>query len=274
MSQTLQIDATSPISFTCLNFQPFKHEIIKASTDRFETSKTLDGNAHDVFRIRIQIHHPKIDFQSYLKIGDMLMLSPYAMNADGSAITQYVYMLHESGKANASVLIYGTPHNTTVDFAISKCSRIKYNINTTEIISAQQISQDAISVCVQTIDLESGIKQINVGVGSIPNGFEIQSLYPLSSHLHQVITGSFSHGMKLYVKAEAENHAGLKSMFTSRYLVFDQTPPRISHNRTILEYVLTSNEKLVMVKSSWYVIDDESEVMYCEHCIGKYTHVL
>jgi hypothetical protein len=47
-------------------------------------------------------------------------------------------------------------------------------------IMAQQISPDTVSICVQAIDLESGIKLISTGIGSVLDGLEIQSLWSVS----------------------------------------------------------------------------------------------
>lgn len=270
MSQPLHIDATPPVSFTCENISHIKHHIVKASTDEYRWYETVNGTSLDVYQIKVQVNNPRIDFRTYLMIDEMSMLLPFALNADNSVITEYIYIFHENRRTNVSVCIYGIEPNTTVEITISLCSSIQYEDNKTNIILAQQISQNAISICVQTIDIESGIKLISVGVGSILDGLEIKSLYPIQSRLHEVIQANFSHKMKLYIKAEAENLAGLKTIFSSQPFIFDKTPPLIKEQKTTLEYMLSNNETVVILKSIWEVTDDESEILFCECCIGKF----
>jgi hypothetical protein len=68
----------------------------------------------------------------------------------------------------------------------------------------------------QAIDLESGIKLISTGIGSVLDGLEIQSLRSVSSSLHDVIQGNFTHGMQVFIKAEIENYLPIQY---SQYLI-------------------------------------------------------
>jgi len=134
---------------------------------------------------------------------------------------------------------------------------------------AQQISPDTVSICVPAIDLESGIKLISTGIGSVLDGLEIQSLRPVSSSLHDVIQGHFTHGMEVFIKAEIENHAGLKSVLRSKILTIDHTAPYIQNINGSIKYVLIDNQTMVTVRSTWKSLDEESKIKYCEYCIGK-----
>jgi hypothetical protein len=88
--------------------------------------------------------------------------------------------------------------NTKMIVKISKCSKFTIVTNGTGgEIMGQQISPDTVSICVQAIDLESGIKLISTGIGSVLDGLEIQSLWSVSSSLHDVIQGNFTHGMQV-----------------------------------------------------------------------------
>ena len=134
-------------------------------------------------------------------------------------------------------------------------------LETTALLT-QQISSDSISVCVQTFDLESGIKQVLVSVGTTDGGHQIQTLRPFVSHLHDVIHGNFTHGMKIYVT----NHAGLQAYLKAPPLTFDRTPPKIQQINTSVDY--TTQNKMIILNSIWKVEDEESEVKYCDYCLG------
>jgi hypothetical protein len=152
---------------------------------------------------------------------------------------------------------------------ISKCSKFTIGKNGTGEIMAQQISPDTVSICVPVIDLESGIKLISTGIGSVLDGLEIQSLRSVSSSLHDVIQGNFTHGMQVFIKAEIENHAGLKSVLRSNVLIIDHTAPFIQNMHGFIKYLSTDNQPMVTVMSTWKSVDEESKIKHCEYCIGK-----
>jgi hypothetical protein len=116
------------------------------------------------------------------------------------------------------------------------------------------------------IDLESGIKLISRGIGSILDVVEIQSLRSVSSILHDVIQGNFTHGMQVFIKAEIENHAGLKSILRSNVLMIDHTAPLIQNIHGLIKYLSTENQTMVTVMSTWKSSDSLYENL---HTMGK-----
>jgi len=270
MSRPLYIDATPPESFLCTKFVAVVHQdITDISKDEFVWSQTIPSQLHDILKIEVVIRDIRLGFRGYLTIDDLFMVLPFTVNTDGSVVSEYTYLSHEQRKRNISVHVYDIKPHTKMIAKISKCSKFTIVKNGTGAIMAQQISPDTVSICVPAIDLESGIKIISTGIGSVLDGLEIQSLRSVSSSLHDVIEGNFTHGMPVFIKAEIENHAGLKSVLRSNVLIIDHTAPLLQNINGFIKYLSTENQTMVTVMSTWKSVDEESKIKYCEYCIGK-----
>jgi hypothetical protein len=269
-SRTLYIDATPPESFLCTKFVPVEHQdITDIDKDEFVWSQTIPSQIHDILKIEVVVRDIRLGFRAYLTIDDLFMVLPFTVNADGSVVSEYTYLSQEQRTRNISVHVYDIKPHTKMIAKISKCSEFTIVKNGTGEIMAQQISPDTVSICVPAIDLESGIKLISTGIGSVLDGLEIQSLWSVSSSLHDVIQGNFTHGMQVFIKAEIENHAGLKSVLRSNVLIIDHTAPFIQNMHGFIKYLSTVNQAMVTVMSTWKSVDEESKIKYCEYCIGK-----
>jgi hypothetical protein len=75
--------------------------------------------------------------------------------------------------------------------------------------------------------------------------------------------------MQVFIKAEIENHAGLKSVLRSNVLIIDHTAPLIQNIHGFIKYLSTENQTMVTVMSTWKSLDKESKIKYCEYCIGR-----
>jgi hypothetical protein len=60
-----------------------------------------------------------------------------------------------------------------------------------------------------------------------------------------VIQGNFTHGMQVFIKAEIENHAGLKSVLRSKVLIIDHTAPLIQNIHGFIKYLSTENQTMI-----------------------------
>jgi hypothetical protein len=269
-SRPLHIDATPPESFLCTKFAAVVHQnITDISKDEFVWSQAIPSQLHDISKIEVVVHDIRLGFRAYLTIDDLFMVLPFTVNADGSVVSEYTYLSQEQRTRNISVHVYDIKPHTKMIAKISKCSKFTIGKNGTGEIMAQQISPDTVSICVPVIDLESGIKLISTGIGSVLDGLEIQSLRSVSSSLHDVIQGNFTHGMQVFIKAEIENHAGLKSVLRSNVLIIDHTAPFIQNMHGFIKYLSTDNQTMVTAMSIWKSVDEESKIKYCEYCIGK-----
>ena len=270
MSRSLYIDATPPESLLCTKFGTIEHQnITDIPKDEFVWSQTIPSQLHDIWKIQVVVRDIRLGFRAYLIIDDLFMVLPFTVNADGSVVSEYTYLSHEQRTRNISIHVYDIKPYTKIIAKISKCSKFTIGKNGTGEIMAQQISPDTVSICVPAIDLESGIKLIYTGIGSVLDGLEIQSLRSVSSSLHDVIQGNFTHGMQVFIKAEIENHAGLKSVLRSKVLIIDHTAPLIQNIHGFIKYLSTENQTMVTVMSTWKSLDEESTIKYCEYCIGK-----
>lgn len=75
--------------------------------------------------------------------------------------------------------------------------------------------------------------------------------------------------MQVFIKAEIENHAGLKSVLRSNVLIIDHTAPLLKNINVLIKYLSANNKTMVTVKFTWKSLDQESNIKYCEYCIGK-----
>ena len=272
-SDALYIDGTHPESFECHKFSVIKDTSIHNITQKsLIISESVASKPNDLFQIVVKVDITELDFMAHLSIGDMTMSLPFLKNADKSVLSEYIYLVEQTDIQNVNVTIElnGVRKNATVYTNISKCSGLKITKLNTEAVIARQISQDEISVCVQTVDTESGIGKVSVGVGSIPHGLEILDMRPLPLHRHDVIKTNFTHGMTLFVSALVENHAGMSALFTSKPLAFDMTPPMITEGAVGAIYSNNTDDTTVVITANWMVSDEESTVKTCEYCIGKF----
>ncbi|VDI12753.1 Hypothetical predicted protein [Mytilus galloprovincialis] len=200
------------------------------------------------------------------------MVLPFARNSDGSLITEYNFFAFEKAQKYFSLDVYGGLKTTEMAIRVLKCSSIITETKDIETITTQQISSDSISICVRAIDLDSGIKQVDIGIGSVYGGFELQAIKSAisSSHrMHDIVEANLTHGERVYIEAVVINHAGLQTEFTSHPFIIDHTPPIIQNMESSLEYRDdVRNDTTTRVHSRWQVMDDESDVKFCEYCIG------
>ena len=268
-SMSLTIDNTPPESFICVKFESLQQHLVDVKEENvFRWSATIMSDLLSVYKIQILVQQVRLGFHAYMTIADMEMLLPFAVNADGSVASEYKYLSKSDTHQNISITVYNLEPNSTIDIMLAKCSQSLFSQNKSNFISAQQISGDSIGVNIHTADLESGIQKVLVGVGTTEGGLEIQTLQPISSNFHDVIHGNFTHKMKIYVKAEAVNHAGLRSVFESTTITFDKTPPVIQQMNISLGHT-DNNDMMVVVKATWNAVDEESSVKYCEFCLGE-----
>ncbi|CAG2202818.1 unnamed protein product [Mytilus edulis] len=269
MSLPLLIDNTPPQSFDCTHFEKIYEKHITGKA-RWLEQRTCHKNS--VYKIKVSVTDVTFDFKALLAVDDMSMVLPFARNSDGSLVTEYNFFSFETALKHFSLDIYGALQSTEMLISVSRCSAINTEAQDNNTVITQQISSNGMSVCVRAIDLDSGIKQVNIGIGSVNGGFELQAMKSAvsSSHrLHDIVEANLTHGERVYVRAVIINHAGLQSEFTSHPFVVDHTPPIIQSLESSLLYVPdVQNDTTTSVHSRWQVIDDESDVKFCEYCIG------
>ena len=116
-------------------------------------------------------------------------------------------------------------------------------------------------------------KQIQLGAGTNPRGFQIKSLSRVHHHNHKhLIYTEALHGTKVYVTAIVENKAGLRTVLQSQPIIIDHTVPVVDNlsksHQTVQENVSGVIETKTIVQASWNVADDESGINICYCSIG------
>ncbi|XP_052073990.1 uncharacterized protein LOC127711866 [Mytilus californianus] len=267
-SLPLSIDNTPPQSFHCKGFVEIYEKHITGG------ERWLDQiicHKKNVYKIKVSITEVTSDFTALLAVDDISMVLTFARNSDGSLITEYNFFAFQMAPKQFSLDIFGGLKSTEMSINVLKCSSIITETKNIETISTQQISSDRISICVQAIDLDSGIKQVNIGIGSVYGGFELQTMKSAisSSHrMHDIVEANLTHGERIYVKAVVINHAGLQNEFKSHPFIIDHTPPIFQNMESSLAYRdAVQNDTTTSVHSRWQVIDDESDIQLCEYCI-------
>ena len=120
--------------------------------------------------------------------------------------------------------------------------------------------------------------QITLGVGTTATGFQLKSPYNIDPNTEEIFTLFASHGTPVYATAIVENFAGLISVFRSKKILIDHTPPvfgnimakvkAVDPKRNV-ENVTSANETNVRLEISWNITDDESGVQMCFVSVGK-----
>ncbi|XP_076106390.1 uncharacterized protein LOC143075038 [Mytilus galloprovincialis] len=268
-SLQLSIDNTPPQSFDCKHFDKIYEKQI---TGKNRWLDQITCHKNKVYKITVSVTEVTYEFKAVLAVDDVSMVLPFARNSDGSLITEYNFFAFETAPKYFSLDVYGGLKSIEMAIRVLKCSSIITETKDIETITTQQISSDSISICVRAIDLDSGIKQVNIGIGSAYGGFELQTIKSAisSSHrMHDMVETNLTHGERVYVQAVVINHAGLQTEFESHPFIIDHTPPIIQHIKSSLEYRHdVQNDTTTSVHTRWHVIDDESDVKFCEYCIG------
>ncbi|CAC5398098.1 unnamed protein product [Mytilus coruscus] len=268
-SLPLSIDNTPPQSFDCKHFDKIYEKQI---TGKDWWLDQITCHKNNVYKIKVSITEVTFDFKAVLAVDDISMVLTFARDSDGSLITEYNFFAFETAPKYFSLNVYGGLKSTEMSISVLKCFSINIGAHDIKTITTQQISPDRISICVRAIDLESGIKQVNIGIGSVNGSFQLQTMKSAisSSHrMHDIVEANLTHGEHVYVQAVVINHAGLQTEFTSHPFVVDHIPPVIQSLESSLWYrVDAQNDTTSIVHSRWHVIDDESDVKFCEYCIG------
>ena len=100
----------------------------------------------------------------------------------------------------------------------------------------------------------------------------------MDPNTEEIFTLSASHGTPVYATANVENFAGLTSVFRSKKILVDHTPPvfgsitakvKKGDQKRNVETVTSASETNVRLEVSWNITDDESGVQIWFVSVGK-----
>ena len=199
---------------------------------------------------------------------------PLIRSYDGNYSSEFSFEspysgVHPISVAGVHIISKSSDGNATI--AISQC--ISKQVTTDGAVAITQTSRNQIAVDIKVHDEESGIKNIQVGVGTTRKGFQVRPLQKATSMYKVLVDVDLPHASPLYATVVAENHAGLRQDFsTAGVFVLDHTPPKITNLTTALSYnTVPGGKTLVMVHATWNVGEEESAVELCSCSFGKNT---
>lgn len=261
------IDNSAPKSFKCNEYT-----LMKTSTTYSEnTYLTVDSLETTSYKISILVKEASWDTRIMLKFEDEIMLLPLKMFVNGSAFGNFDLIAISSGNKTISIIQQQTPlHRLDID--IYRC--IPGYKTSSSPIELTQLSLDEYQACVKTIDSESGILKLKLGLGTTENGTQICPLVDIGNKHHSSFHALLPHGSPIFVKTVAENLAHLQSYFVSKRLIVDHTPPNITILSVSLDYKDVENTSYTRIDVNFTSVDPESGVTHCSVCISEYNIII
>lgn len=270
-SEISTIDLTPPSSFKCKSFMKRKH--ICNSTLYTEELLFEAPLQKDLFyRVIVDVsgfeYLPSVE----VAIGHHSMVIPTAEKSDHSKVAELAILSPYDGTTSLSSNFGKLLKNTTVCMRLLECAEMDFAYEKFP-IDVMQISPSLLSVCSRILDLESGIKTVNVGVGTTKGGFQIHPLSSVSVENHIVVEHSSPHGAELFVTAVAQNNAGLVAVFSGKKIVVDHTAPEILNVTAELnidsdEVINSTYEKRANITVMGSVLDKETGIKGCSCLLG------
>ncbi|XP_052760742.1 uncharacterized protein LOC128203377 [Mya arenaria] len=264
----ITIDTTPPAGFYCRNYNEIMRDTFMVERVRlieFPYSFRKDG----LYRAIGYLESGVNDFRVTIQSGYLHFSLPIVTNHNGSIYFEYDFSPSESLNETLYINIFGK--NATVYMTLFECdAKVQSNEN---VVRVSQLVGSEIAVSVNVEDKESKIKQVLLGVGTYPNSFQIVPLHQVHCvNIHLLNIDGVSHSTPLFVTAIVDNHAGLRSTFSSIPIVVDRTGPVISllEFNTISFLDTAANGTVeTTVNISWSAMDNESGLKSCYVGIGN-----
>lgn len=100
-------------------------------------------------------------------------------------------------------------------------------------------------------------------------------MYPVDIRSDVMVSLTAPHTSPLYATAVVENFAGLRSVFHSRMIVVDHTPPVIEGVQVVAEMKydfidMKNKSALLKLNVTWNVQDEESGIQVCFISVGMF----
>ncbi|XP_071093296.1 uncharacterized protein [Haliotis cracherodii] len=261
-SPSILIDTSAPKAFKCISF----HDKKLSFTRRRYQSRQYDAIAlnavehlqentfyHITVRGVLDIHMSRVIFS----LGSLHIPAMFERNI--SVIqASHSFLVSHSGLTNITISITGTNASHAVDVQLGVCQNVA-ETEPTDAITVWQIRPSVVAVCARVIDHESGTRSVWLGAGTSKGGYQIRALSPTSVSNHEMILVEEPHGSPVHVTVMAENNAGLRTIFTSKPITIDHTPPKMTTSQATAAFQ-THN---VFLKMRWQVEDAESGINTC-----------
>ena len=116
------------------------------------------------------------------------------------------------------------------------------------------------------VDEESYIANIQIGIGTNPDGFQLLPLTDYGNESISFIPLPLQHGITVYSTVIAMNSAGLQTVVNSEPLIVDWSAPIIEN---ITVQINQKSSSSFSINVQWNVIDDQTPVTGCFWSAGK-----
>ena len=267
-SPFVTVDVTPPTSFECENFSRL---IFLEET--FETDILLNANLSKgvLYMLEVTIPEPLTMSTLQVLIGMHGMVLQFADRADGKKELQHVFLSLYDGYTNISISPMQAAENTTAIVKLSHCTL--ENITSTEpAVDVMQTGPYELTIFAHVMDPESGIRSLQLGMGTTKTGFQILPLSSIPIGNQIKIDFDAMHGSVLYTTVIATNNAGLRAVFHGNEITVDHTPPEIANVTAVMALNATGNGTDIMsatVSVHLACVDEQSGVKTCHCHLGK-----
>ncbi|XP_067670383.1 uncharacterized protein [Haliotis asinina] len=271
-SPSVMIDTSAPKAFTCTSFLDRK---VAFTVQRYQSrhydavelrvTERLQKNTFYQITVKgdLDIHTSHVFFTvGKLQIPAMFQKQILGVQASHSFLTL------QSGLSNISISVTGTNGSHAFNVTLGRCQRLSDTDPTTG-IAVWQVRPSVVAVCARVMDQESGMRSVWLGAGTSKGGYQIRALSPTSVSNHEMILVEEPHGSPVHVTVMAENNAGLRTIFTSKPIIIDHTPPVMNHSEASVTY---EKENIVSLMMRFRAEDSESGINTCLCTYG--THPL
>ncbi|KAL4218455.1 hypothetical protein ACF0H5_023190 [Mactra antiquata] len=271
VSRGIIVDTTPPIGVACRKYETINFNST-ISTSKTEMSSVIHANLSrgipytifGSFNVSIDMVNVRLYLESHIES------IPLIQNHDNSLGIDYNF-IPSSNIDSVKLSIEGL-NVTEPILDLQACTNVIEDNDGAVII--RQVSSKMFAVYVPVVDQESHVNKVEIGAGTTPGGFQVQPLTTIhNAYTNSIIKGHAPHGSTLHVTVVAENRAGLRSVFYSKPLMVDLTPP-VLHDVSVQQRINTTTlenatDPVIILETDWITNDDESGVKYCFCQIGS-----
>ncbi|XP_048259497.1 uncharacterized protein LOC124148456 isoform X1 [Haliotis rufescens] len=272
------LDATPPYGFVCNNFTNItitnmtyeKNDLPSGFLNVFKVALPRDSGSH--YRVRVSIQRDHLNHEEALfSVSGIHIQIPFVLRYNHTLYcAEYQFTLDAETMPVSAVLEVTIQSKETFQDAnieMELCTD-KERTQGSDAITTRQLTPSLLGICTRLMDPESGLKNIEIGVGTTPGGFQLQTLRRAEAGFHQLLEVTAPHGTPVYTTVIAENGAGLRTHYLSDPIVLDHTPPTISDVKVLLFYSGSKPSETTHASGSWSTEDKESGIDTCWCALG------
>ena len=173
-SPLITIDNTPPLSFECANFSKFNFLEEKFGSDIFIEANLSKGV---LYNLKVAIPESLTISTLQVSVGMQEMVLPLTDKSDGAREAHYAFLSSYDGNTKVNISFLHVADNTTAIVELSQCTSLNFS-SAEAAIDVMQIGPYELSVFPHVTDSESGIRSLQLGMGTTKTGFQV---LPLSS---------------------------------------------------------------------------------------------